>query len=148
MWIHSAFGKCTYKRCWKWCPRASIKAWTRLILFANTFCTSAFGKSLYTYKRCWKWCPRASVQAWTKYTYRSLRAQRLSERAVHYKVHERHANGHFCLLVLWFKKFRRHYDPPKSRKQFTQRGNNSKMSLFFTNSFVAVPKYRTLITEF
>jgi hypothetical protein len=37
------FGKllCTYKRCWKWCPRASIQAWTRLILFANTFCRSA-----------------------------------------------------------------------------------------------------------
>jgi len=24
------FGKslCTYKSCWKWCPRASIQAWT------------------------------------------------------------------------------------------------------------------------
>jgi hypothetical protein len=53
-----------YKRCWKWCPRASIQAWTRLILFANTFCISAFGESLCTYKRCWKWCPRASKQAW------------------------------------------------------------------------------------
>ena len=31
----------TYKRCWKWCARASIHAWTRLILFANTFCRSA-----------------------------------------------------------------------------------------------------------
>jgi hypothetical protein len=31
----------TYKRCWKWWPRASIQAWTRLILFTNTFCTSA-----------------------------------------------------------------------------------------------------------
>jgi hypothetical protein len=41
--IH-AFGKslCTYKMCWKWCPRASIQAWTRLILFANTFCRSAY----------------------------------------------------------------------------------------------------------
>jgi hypothetical protein len=29
---YSAFGKslCTYKRCWKWCPRASIQAWTGL----------------------------------------------------------------------------------------------------------------------
>jgi hypothetical protein len=37
------FGKslCTYKRCWKWCPRASIQACTRLILFANNFCRSA-----------------------------------------------------------------------------------------------------------
>ena len=26
---------------WKWCPRACIQAWTRLILFANTFCRSA-----------------------------------------------------------------------------------------------------------
>jgi hypothetical protein len=68
--LYSAFGKslCTYKRCWKWCPRASIQAWTRLILFANTFCRSAFGKSLCTYKSCWKWCPRASVQAWTRLT--------------------------------------------------------------------------------
>jgi hypothetical protein len=42
--IYSSFGKslCTYKTCWKWCPRASIQAWTRLILFANTFCRSAF----------------------------------------------------------------------------------------------------------
>jgi hypothetical protein len=39
---YSAFGMslCTYKRCWKWCPRASIQAWTPLILFANTFCRS------------------------------------------------------------------------------------------------------------
>jgi hypothetical protein len=41
--LYSAFRKplCTYKRCWKWCPRASIQVWTRLILFANTFCRSA-----------------------------------------------------------------------------------------------------------
>jgi hypothetical protein len=41
-WRYSAFGKslCTYKRCWKWCPRASIQGLTRLILFANTFCRS------------------------------------------------------------------------------------------------------------
>jgi hypothetical protein len=25
-----------HKRCWKWCPRASIQAWTCLILFAIT----------------------------------------------------------------------------------------------------------------
>ena len=25
----------------KWCPRASVQVWTRLILFANTFCRSA-----------------------------------------------------------------------------------------------------------
>jgi hypothetical protein len=62
----SSFRKslCTYKRCWKWCLRASIQAWTRLILFANTFCISEFRKSLCTYKRCWKWCPRASIQVW------------------------------------------------------------------------------------
>jgi hypothetical protein len=62
-----AFGKslCTYKRCWKWCPRASIWVWTRLILFASTLCRSAFRKSLCTCKRSWKWCPRASIQAWT-----------------------------------------------------------------------------------
>jgi hypothetical protein len=66
--MYSAFGKslCAYKRCWKWCPRASIQAWTHLILFANTFCRSAFGKSLCTYKRCCKGCPRASIQAWTR----------------------------------------------------------------------------------
>ena len=35
--LEGKFGKslCTYKRCWKWYPRASIQAWTRLILFAN-----------------------------------------------------------------------------------------------------------------
>jgi hypothetical protein len=65
---YNAFEKsmCTYKRCWKWCPRASIQAWTHLILFANTFSRSPFGKSLCTYKRCWKWCQRASIQAWTR----------------------------------------------------------------------------------
>ena len=41
--IYSVFGKSlgTYKRCWKWCPQASIQAWTCLFLFANTFCRSA-----------------------------------------------------------------------------------------------------------
>jgi hypothetical protein len=64
--IYSAFEKslCNYKRFWKWYPRASIKAWTRLILFPNTFCRSVLGKSLCTYKSCWKWCPRVSIQAW------------------------------------------------------------------------------------
>jgi Pyruvate/2-oxoacid:ferredoxin oxidoreductase delta subunit len=55
-------------RCWKWCPRASIQAWTPVILLANNFCRSAFGKSLGTYKSCWRWCSRASVQAWTRVT--------------------------------------------------------------------------------
>jgi hypothetical protein len=66
--LYCAFGKslCTYERCWKWCPRASIQAWTRLILFGNTFCRSALGKSPWTYTRRWKWCPRASIQAWTR----------------------------------------------------------------------------------
>jgi hypothetical protein len=38
-----AFGNslCTYESCWKWCPRTSIQAWTRLILFANNFSRSA-----------------------------------------------------------------------------------------------------------
>jgi hypothetical protein len=78
--LYTAFGKSlfTYKGCWKWCPRASIQPWTRLILFANTFCSSDFGKSLCTYKWCWKWCLRAYLQAWS----RSLRAQRFSERTV------------------------------------------------------------------
>jgi hypothetical protein len=82
--LYSTFGKslCTCKRCWKWCPRA-IQAWTRLILFANTFCRSAFGKSLCTYKRRRKWCTRASIQALNKSMYRSLSAQRLSERTVY-----------------------------------------------------------------
>ena len=41
--INSAFWKslCNYKRCWQWCPRASVQAWTHLILFANTFCRFA-----------------------------------------------------------------------------------------------------------
>jgi Pyruvate/2-oxoacid:ferredoxin oxidoreductase delta subunit len=72
----------TVKSCWKWCPRASIQAWTHLILFTNTFCRSPFGKSLCTYTSCWKWCPRASVLT-TKSTYRSLSAQRLSECTVY-----------------------------------------------------------------
>jgi hypothetical protein len=54
------------QNCWKWCPRASIQGWTRLILFTNLFCRSAFGKSLCTYKRCCKWSPRTSVQAWIR----------------------------------------------------------------------------------
>jgi Pyruvate/2-oxoacid:ferredoxin oxidoreductase delta subunit len=68
IFFRSDFGKslCTYKICWKWCPRASIQAYINLILFANTSSISAFGKSLCTYKRCWKWCPRASIQAWTR----------------------------------------------------------------------------------
>ena len=43
IYIYSAFGKSlyTYKRCLKWCPRASIQAWPRLILFADTFYRSA-----------------------------------------------------------------------------------------------------------
>jgi hypothetical protein len=43
LYKHSALGKslCTYKRYWKWCPRASVQAWTRLILIADTFCRSA-----------------------------------------------------------------------------------------------------------
>jgi hypothetical protein len=85
LFCRSAFGKslCTYKKCWKWCPRLSIPAWTRLILFANIFCRSAFWKLLCTYKRCWKWRPWASIQAWTKSTYRRLSVQRLSERTVY-----------------------------------------------------------------
>jgi hypothetical protein len=60
--IYSVFRKslCTYKKFWKWCPWASIQAWTNLILFANAFRRSAFGKSLCTNDRCWKWCPRVN----------------------------------------------------------------------------------------
>jgi Pyruvate/2-oxoacid:ferredoxin oxidoreductase delta subunit len=72
-------------QCWKWCPQVSIQAWTRLILFAKTFCKSAFGNSLCVYKRCWKWCPRASIQAWTKSMYHSLCAQRFSECTVYWR---------------------------------------------------------------
>jgi hypothetical protein len=43
LYMYSALGNSlfTYKRCWQWCPRVSIQAWTRLILFANSFCRSA-----------------------------------------------------------------------------------------------------------
>jgi hypothetical protein len=70
--LYIAFGNslCSYKRCWKRCPRVSIQAWTCLILFANPFCRSAFRKSLCTCKRCWKWCPQASILT-TKSTYHS-----------------------------------------------------------------------------
>jgi hypothetical protein len=79
----SAFEKslCTYKRCWTWCSRASVQAWTRLISLTNTFYRSVFGKSLCTYKRCWKRSPRASILT-IKSTYRSLSAQRRSERTL------------------------------------------------------------------
>jgi hypothetical protein len=39
--VRSRKPPCTYKRCWKWCPRASIQAWTCFVLFTNTFCRSA-----------------------------------------------------------------------------------------------------------
>jgi hypothetical protein len=45
-----------YRRCWKWCPRASIQAWTRLISFANTFCESVCEMFLMQFlliKRAW-----------------------------------------------------------------------------------------------
>jgi hypothetical protein len=63
----SVFGKslCTYKRCWKWCPRVSVQAWTCLIIFKSIFCRSECGKSLCAYKICWKWCPWTSIQART-----------------------------------------------------------------------------------
>jgi hypothetical protein len=38
--------QCTYTRCRKWCPPASILIWTRLISIANTFCRSVFGMFL------------------------------------------------------------------------------------------------------
>jgi hypothetical protein len=89
LWLYSAFGKslCTYKSCWKWRPRASIQAWTRLILFANTFCRSACEMFLmYAVTAVFN---SSSVCGWSRYTadlatYRSLRAQRLSERIVLY----------------------------------------------------------------
>jgi hypothetical protein len=91
--FYSAFGKslCTYKRCWNWCARTSMQAWTRLNIFANTFRRSAFGKSLCTYKMCWKWCTRATSILADKSTYRSLSAQRLSESTV--CTTRQHASG-------------------------------------------------------
>jgi hypothetical protein len=69
MWIlYSAFGKsmCTYKRWWKCCPRASIQAWTHLILFANTFCRSACEMFLvYTVIAVFN---SLSVCGWSQYT--------------------------------------------------------------------------------
>jgi hypothetical protein len=52
--LHSTFGKslCTYKRRWKWCPRASMQAWTRLILFADTFYRSACEMFLHVRSYC------------------------------------------------------------------------------------------------
>jgi hypothetical protein len=101
--MYSAFGKslCTYKRCWKWCPRASIQACIRLILFANTFCRSAFGKSLCTNKMCWNWCLRASIQA-GNVPYRSLSAQRLSECNVVTKLYVYGKHGQFWLSLFYF----------------------------------------------
>jgi hypothetical protein len=67
------------KSCWKWCPRASVQTWTRLILFANTFCRPAFGKSMCTHKRCWKWCQR-QLRYWQPNLRNcSISVQRLSE---------------------------------------------------------------------
>jgi len=66
---------CTYKRCWKWCPRASIQAWTHLILFANTFCRSACEMFLmYTVTAVFN-----SLSVRGRSRYRSLSAQWLSE---------------------------------------------------------------------
>ena len=88
---YSAFGKslCTYKRCWKWCPRASIQAWTRLILFANTFCRSACEMFLmYAVNAVFNSLSvcvghHDTVQILTtKSTYRSLSTHRLSESTV------------------------------------------------------------------
>jgi hypothetical protein len=78
--LYSAIGKslCTYKRCRKWCPRASIQAWTRLILFANTFCRSACEMFLmYAVIAVYN-----SLSVCGRSRYRSLSAQRLSERTV------------------------------------------------------------------
>jgi hypothetical protein len=62
------FGKslCIYKRCWEWCPRASVQAWTRLILFANTFCRSACEMFLmYAVIAVFN---SLSVRGWSQYT--------------------------------------------------------------------------------
>jgi hypothetical protein len=48
-----------------------------LNFICKTSYKSSLGKSLCTYKRCWKWCPRRDTAE-----YRSLSAQRLSERTV------------------------------------------------------------------
>jgi hypothetical protein len=73
---------CTCKSCWKWCSRASVQAWIRLMLFAKIFCRSAFGKLLYAYKRCWKCCQRASITDLNSFNFVTLSAQRISERTV------------------------------------------------------------------
>jgi hypothetical protein len=62
--IYDVFRKslCIYKRCWEWCPRASIQAWTNIILFANTFSTSACEMFLmYTVMRLFKLIKRACM---------------------------------------------------------------------------------------
>jgi hypothetical protein len=73
-------------RCWKWCTRAAIQAWTRLILFANTFCRSPCEMFSYLRSYCsfypMKHIPPATSILTTKSTYRSPSAQRLSERTV------------------------------------------------------------------
>jgi hypothetical protein len=75
--LHGAFGMslCTYKRCWKWCPRASIEAWTRLILFAHTFCRTAFEMFL----MCAVIAVYNSLSVRGRSRYHSVNTQRLSE---------------------------------------------------------------------
>jgi hypothetical protein len=89
---------CNYIRCWKWCPRASTQAWTRLILFANIFYTSVCKKFLT--KAVIAVFNSLSVSGRWRYTEdsatcRSLSAQRHSERT-----------------VLWIKKANRQYGLP------------------------------------
>jgi hypothetical protein len=86
--LYSTFGKspCTYKRCWKWCPRALIQAWNYLTLFAKTFCRSAC--EMFLMHAVIAVFNSLSKQGLSQYTaeYCSLSAQWLSECTV--------SNGH------------------------------------------------------
>jgi hypothetical protein len=75
--LYSAFGKslCTNKSCWKWYPRTIVsKIWVKQL---HTLPLLHFNRCLST-EYTWN---ATSIRI-TKSTYRSLSAQRLSERAV------------------------------------------------------------------
>ena len=55
-----------HKRYWKWRPRASIKAWAHLILFANTFCRSAC--EIFLMYAVIAGFNSLSVRGWSRYT--------------------------------------------------------------------------------
>jgi hypothetical protein len=53
----SAFGKslCTYKSCWKWCPRASIQAWTKAT-YRSRSAQRLSERTVYVYNTCKRRC--------------------------------------------------------------------------------------------